>query len=115
MKADLQHTRHIRLTVEGLARAVSPASSILRVTHSGGTSILIDPDLPGITVEDIVPPRTWAEGDIVAGEYAYRRGADGRWRGVVGHTVVTYSDEQITEYTTGDEPLDVLRYAAGEQ
>lgn len=116
MKADLRHSRHVRITLEGFVGAARGTVLPLRFGGENGPLLLVDQDWPGVTVQDVVAPRTWSVGDIVAGEYPYRRGADGRWRGVVSHMVVTFSDAELDDMLADpDSGMDVLRYQAGEQ
>lgn len=56
-------TRRVRVTMEADARDLG---SSLRLLIVPGGTVLVDPDWPGVTVEDISPERQWTDGDVVA-------------------------------------------------
>jgi hypothetical protein len=55
--------RPVRVTIEG--EAYSPAGGVLIVVRKDGGKIVFPSAAAGVTVEDIVPPRVWTDGDVV--------------------------------------------------
>lgn len=109
--------RPVRVTIEGTA--YSPGDGVLMVCRADGGKVLLPLDCEGVTVEDRVPERTWADGDVVQNStYGWtltRHG--GRWihSGAAG----SWEDAAVTAAVANPAPgypcLLVLRYQAGEQ
>ena len=110
--------QHVRITLEGVADGV-PDGQVLRVRMGGsdGPLVLVSKAWPGITVEDVTPPRTWTDGDVVQSPtHVYSRDG-GEWRGHsmsgLGPAGGPHSDG-TTARDVASGFLTVLRYQAGE-
>lgn len=106
--------RPVRVTIDG--EAYSPAEGVLIVVRQDGGKVCL-PEGPGVTVEDIVPPRVWTDGDVVRvnpnrgpAYVAHRVG--GHWPTTVGGTL---EDSHMDHVVDRDGfSVQVLRYQAGE-
>lgn len=107
-------SRPVRVTIEGMLRGVR--DGVLRLDTFGSplqrTSFLIPEGIPGVSVEDITPPRDWRDGDVVQDsvdhETAVRR--EGTWDSTLGRE---FQDDEMS-HRVADRGWTVLRYQAGE-
>ena len=114
--------RPVRVTIEGNAHEYS--DNTLRVFHAD-SSILINRNTPGVTVENVEPERVWTDGDVVQIDtgrvlHTYTRDTDlnGTNYPWSGHAD-SMSDAGMTDYVSGSFAPDgwtvrVLRHQAGE-
>lgn len=70
--------RRVRVTVEGTAEQASHMPSVLRIQLGSG-HLYVDTAAPGVTLEELAPPRTWTDGDVVQGAGAAWSRVDGQW------------------------------------
>ena len=70
--------RRVRVTVEGTAEQASHMPSVLRIQLGSG-HLYVDTAAPGVTLEELAPPRTWSDGDVVQGAGAAWSRVDGQW------------------------------------
>jgi hypothetical protein len=108
--------QHVRITLEGVAECV-PDGQVLRVRMGGsdGPLVLVSKAWPGVSVEDVTPPRTWTDGDVIAeGSDVWAR-VDGRWLKAGADKRWGASDDTANR-TLARYPLatTVLRYQVGE-
>lgn len=102
--------RRVRVTVEGFARAVKHDSRYLYIKH-GEHSFLVCAEAEGVTVEDVVPPRVWTDGDVVQTRLQVFERRDGRWRTTGSH--LSCGDATM-DGLVGGGSAKVLRYQAGD-
>jgi hypothetical protein len=105
----------VRVTIEGEAYHPSGDDRTLIVVRQDGGKIVFPSSAEGVTVEDIVPPRVWTDGDVIHdpdnGETFTR--VDGKWRSSHSpHSLV--SDELVTLWVKDEAEWLVLRYQVGD-
>lgn len=57
--------RPVRVTIEGEAYSPDATNSVVIVVRQDGGKVCLPADAPGVTVENIEPPRVWTDGDVV--------------------------------------------------
>lgn len=57
--------RPVRVTIEGEAYHPDSSSDVLILVRPDGGKVVFPTNAEGVTVEDIVPPRVWTDGDVV--------------------------------------------------
>lgn len=106
----------VRLTIEG-ERTSHSGNAVVRVKYGPNASVLVDTTHDTVTVEDIVPPRVWTDGDVVqevASDRVWRRvhREDGQHAWSNGFLAVRTDHAVSALVARGDNR--VLRYQAGE-
>jgi len=105
--------RPVRVTIDG--EAYSPAEGVLIVVRQDGGKVCL-PEGPGVTVEDVVPPRVWMDGDVVfidpahGSPYVAHR-AGGAWPTTAGGKLEDAHIDHVLSHTGFS--VQVLRYQSG--
>lgn len=102
--------RHVRVTVDGLARPLSHAPNLLRI-QLGGRTVVVDTNDPDVLVEYPEPAREWTDGDVILTPHTVWRRDNGRWHSAGGQVALDADLEH--ELANPDKGWRVLRYQHG--